>query len=125
MQLAGLTSVESKPDAPRRSQMSSAPGVVKSTPSGTKFTAVFVIDEVTYIFAGPISPSLQAFSCANATLKYTNPGDLAGTHTFEGRVGIKGLKFTLDNGPVIEGQLDEKVDPASTVDGAGTWVIAP
>lgn len=101
--------------------MPTAPGFVKATSSGTKFVASFIIDDILYNYAGSVNPSVQNFSCNNATLTYTSLGQLTTTRTYEGKIGTSTIKLTLANGPVIEGPLDMPIAPASTVSGNAVW----
>lgn len=103
--------------------MLSAAGYIKSVSSGTKFIASFVVDDVQRTIVGSITPGVSGFTCSTALLTYSDLTKLLGTHTYEGVVGTTTIKFAIANGPVIEGTLDEPVDPAVTVDGNSVWTI--
>ena len=103
----------------------SAKGTVVSL-NGSKFVATFIIDEIQYIYSGNVNPNPGPFKVNNATLTYSDVSDLTTTRSYTGQVGISKIKFTLKNGVTITGDLPDnnQVDPASTVDGSGTWTTA-
>ena len=100
--------------------MPTVSGFIKTT-SGTKFTAVFVIDGLSYNFPGNFNPSIQSFEAANVTLTYGSTNDLTSTREFSGQVGPSNIKVTLANGTIIEGPLNMPISPASTISGSGVW----
>lgn len=104
--------------------MPTANGFIKSTSSGTKFTASFVINNLQYSYAGSLSPSLQPFACQTAVLTYTTIGELTTTRSYEGIVGTKKVKIEIANGPTIEGTLDDEIDPSSTIGGNAVWTVS-
>ena len=90
--------------------------------SANRITAVFVIDDIQNTFSGTISPAIQPFTANGITLTYNSQDDLTTARSFQGRVGPNTIKSTFDNGPVIEGELNQPgISPASTVDGNGSW----
>ncbi|KAF7342221.1 hypothetical protein MVEN_01810000 [Mycena venus] len=105
--------------------MPSANGSIVSH-NGSKFVATFIIDEIQYVYSGNVNPNPGAFNVTKATLTYDSTADLTGTHSFTGQVGISKVTFNIRNGPVAGGPLPDNghVDPASTVDGSGTWTTA-
>ncbi|KAJ7737250.1 hypothetical protein DFH07DRAFT_779398 [Mycena maculata] len=99
------------------------PGHIVSL-NGAKFSAVFIIDEIQYTFAGNINPNPGKFHVDKAVLAYDHTDQLTATRSFTGQVGIEAITFTIENGPVIQGTLDDVVDPVITVSGTGTWTTA-
>ncbi|KAF8897994.1 hypothetical protein CPB84DRAFT_1748012 [Gymnopilus junonius] len=94
--------------------------------NGAKFVATFIIDEIQYIFSGNTNHNPGAFSVTKATLNYDSKDQLTSTHSYLGQVGITKVTFNVKNGPTAAGPLPDnrQVDPASTVDGSGTWTTA-
>ena len=94
--------------------------------NGSKFVATFPIDDLKYIYSGSIDPNPGAFKVTKATLTYDDTDDLTSTRSYTGQVGITKVIFNIKNGPVAAGPLpdDEQVNPASTVDGVGSWTVA-
>lgn len=105
--------------------MPSAKGTISSL-NGSKFVATFIIDEIQYIFSGNLNPNPGSFNVTKATLEYDDKDELTGTHSFTGQVGITKVTLNIKNGPVAAGPLPDngQIDPASTVDGSGTWTTA-
>lgn len=105
--------------------MSTAKGIINSSKGG-KFVAVFIIDEIQYLFSGNINSNPGAFTVSNAILNYTSVAELTGTRTYNGQVGISTVKFAINNGTSISGALPvhNYIDPASTVQGSETWSMA-
>ena len=99
--------------------MPTARGSISSL-NGSKFVATFIIDEIQYIY---VDPNPGKFNVSEATLKYDDKDELTGTHSYTGQVGISKVTFNIKNGPVADGPLPNNglVDPASNVDGLGTW----
>ncbi|KAI1421294.1 hypothetical protein F5Y12DRAFT_787590 [Xylaria sp. FL1777] len=85
--------------------MPTASGFIKGVAGGNKFTATFVINDITSV----------------ATLRYTDVGQLTAQRNFDGKIGTKEILLTIKNGPAIRGPLDLPIDPASRVAGNGTW----
>jgi hypothetical protein len=105
--------------------MPSVKGTISSL-NGSKFVATFIIDEIQYIYSGNLNPNPGKFSVTKATLNYDDTDQLTGTHSYTGQVGISKVTFNIKNGPVAAGPLPDsgQIDPASTVDGSGTWTTA-
>lgn len=105
--------------------MPTAKGTLKSL-NGSKFVAIYIIDEIQYIYSGNITPNVGAFTVNKATLTYDDKDQLTGTRSYTGQVGITKVTFDIRNGPVAAGSLpdDGHVDPASSVVGAGSWNTA-
>ncbi|KAF6749085.1 hypothetical protein DFP72DRAFT_1014674 [Ephemerocybe angulata] len=93
--------------------------------NGYKFIATFTIDGDDYIYAGSINPNIGPIE-AVATIAYGSESDLAMTRSFTGRIGASKINIRIANGPIITGNLpaSNHVDPAISVEGSGTWVIA-
>ncbi|KAF3909495.1 hypothetical protein AA313_de0203667 [Arthrobotrys entomopaga] len=102
--------------------MPHAVGSVKSTDSGTKYTALFIVDDTQYALTGLLNPPSQSFSCTNAILEYRNPEDLTETQTFLGEIGATNLAIAFDNGTKISGPLEAPVMSKSTVTGQAVWM---
>ena len=105
--------------------MPTARGSISSL-NGSKFVATFIIDEIQYIYSGIVNPNPGKFNVSKATLTYDDKDELTGTRSYVGQVGISKVTFNIKNGPVAGGPLPDNglVDPASTVDGSGTWTTA-
>ncbi|KAL4262143.1 hypothetical protein AB1N83_009751 [Pleurotus pulmonarius] len=105
--------------------MHSATGFIRATGSGTKITASFTIDGILHTFSASLTPSLQDFYCANATLHYESVGELTATRAFNGRFGKEDISINIAPGNPgrikITGDLDMPISPASTISGNGSW----
>ena len=65
---------------------------------------------------------MPAFQSNNATLMYSKSSELTGERTFQGRIGVDDFHLTLENGPVMSGNLNKPgINPASLVGGKGRW----
>ncbi|TRX89636.1 hypothetical protein FHL15_009545 [Xylaria flabelliformis] len=104
-----------------RHHMPTASGFIRGVAGGNKFTSTFVIEDIQYHFSGGFDPSVPPFTCDQATLLYTDLGQLTTTRDFEGKIGTDTVSFTIGNGPTITGRLDMPINPASRVSGSGTW----
>jgi len=83
-----------------------------STGSGTVYVFVLKLDQV-----------VPKFSSSAATLDLNNTGQLVSDHQVNtGTVGKTTFTFTLDNGPVISGTLDNAISSTTQVTGNGTWI---
>ncbi|KAF5535176.1 hypothetical protein FNAPI_12145 [Fusarium napiforme] len=101
--------------------MSSAQGSIQSTQPG-KFIATFNIDGSLYLFSGNVIPPTQPFGSQAATLEYNSVESLDGSQQFTGTIGSRDeALFRFDDGTVIKGPLDIPVNPASHVNGTGSW----
>lgn len=90
--------------------------------SSNRLTATFVVDGIQITFNATVSPAVQAFTSNNATLNYTEMDQLTSTRRYSGIIGTDTFKLTLDNGPVMEGQLNPPgLSPANSVSGSGAW----
>lgn len=90
--------------------------------SANRLTASFLINGLAYNFISTVSPALPAFTTNNTTLKYDDVNQLTSTHAFSGQIGVSTFKLTLDNGPIIQGDLNPPgVVPAISVNGDGVW----
>ncbi|EJC99918.1 uncharacterized protein FOMMEDRAFT_31134 [Fomitiporia mediterranea MF3/22] len=88
----------------------------------TRLRAVFVINGIRRIFSMEISPSVQSFTTSDVKLKYDTENQLTSTRVFQGVIGILNFHLQLGDGPVISGAIKAPgVNPATTVDGTGTW----
>jgi hypothetical protein len=74
-------------------------------------------------FGRNFNPEVLMFKSNNAVLTYESLDELIATHPWNGQVGSDKfkLKMSIANGPSIEGPLNMLVEPASSVDGSGTW----
>ncbi|KAI1454746.1 hypothetical protein F4805DRAFT_302803 [Annulohypoxylon moriforme] len=102
--------------------MPTANGTVKSIPGGTKFASTFVIDGMQYHFSGNLNFSLPDFSSNEATVEYTDLGQLTTQRNFDGQIGPDKLSLNIINGPKIVGSLNMPIDTASRVSGNGMWI---
>jgi hypothetical protein len=100
--------------------MSTAKGFVTSTSHST-FIATFLVNDLQYIYAGNISPSVQSFACNNAILTYTSAEDLVASRGWSGKIGMENVTMNIVNGPSITGPLDMPISPASVANGSGIW----
>lgn len=99
-----------------------APGVV-ARPSANRITCTFSIDGNTYEFDATLNPSLPPFTSKSAWVYYDSIDDLTSTHTYQGFIGAASYSITLNNGPVIEGDLNfPNLESKNQVDGSGSWV---
>ncbi|KID83265.1 hypothetical protein MGU_09450 [Metarhizium guizhouense ARSEF 977] len=73
-------------------------------------------------FLTTVSPALPTFTTSKAKVKYDHLSQLTSTHSFSGQIGTLTFKLTLDNGPIIEGDVNQPgVIPAISVTGDGVW----
>ncbi|KAF8165931.1 hypothetical protein B0H34DRAFT_647215 [Crassisporium funariophilum] len=100
--------------------MHTAQGTIKCNPGG-RFTCTFIINEMVFTFSGSFISIVPQFTSANIKLTYNTPNHLRSTKSFDGRIGPNDIKITLVDGDVIEGVLDEPLDPGLTVSGSGVW----
>jgi hypothetical protein len=105
--------------------MPKAKGTIASQIGG-RFVATFIINEIQYIFAGSYNPNPGTYRVKKATLDYDTKDQLTGSRVLDGVVGISRVKLNIKNGPEAFGDLpdDNFLDPASTINGAGTWTTA-
>ncbi|KAF9535158.1 hypothetical protein CPB83DRAFT_889072 [Crepidotus variabilis] len=102
--------------------MPTSDGYIKTTSSGSRFMAVFTINDTAYTFSGPLGGSSQPWICTNASVTYNDVRkDLTSSRPFEGHVGPKKVKFQLDNEVTITGTLDMPIHPPNSVSGTGSW----
>jgi hypothetical protein len=78
--------------------MPTAFGTIMST-NGSKFVAIFIIDEIQYIYAGTLGRNTGPFTVNRATLTFNSTNQLSATRSFTGQVGISRVSFKIDNGP--------------------------
>ncbi|KAF9535159.1 hypothetical protein CPB83DRAFT_233828 [Crepidotus variabilis] len=102
--------------------MPTSDGYIKTTSSGSKFMAVFTINDTNYTFSGPLGGSSQPWNCNNASVTYkSRQKDLTSSRTFEGHVGPRKVRFQLENDVTITGTLDMPIHPPNSVSGTGSW----
>ncbi|KAF5124012.1 hypothetical protein E5D57_011933 [Metarhizium anisopliae] len=90
--------------------------------SGNRLTASFTIDGRAYNFPATVSPSLPAFTTNNTKLAYNDLDQLTSTRTFSGQIGTTTFKLTFNNGPIVDGDLNQPgIVPAASVNGNGVW----
>lgn len=61
------------------------------------------------------------FAARYAVLEYADLGQLTTTRSLSGKIGTRDLTLKVENGVKITAMLDDHVDPASSISGAGTW----
>ncbi|KAF9533187.1 hypothetical protein CPB83DRAFT_880324 [Crepidotus variabilis] len=66
--------------------------------------------------SGPVPP----FSSGRAVLRYKDERQLGAAHSFKGKVGSR-LRLNFENGPMVIGTLDKKIDPEKSITGRGNW----
>jgi len=98
-----------------------APGTLVTT-SSTTFVAYFTIDEKVYTLDGTFKPPMSTFKSNYVTLTYTTLGDLIGSPSFSGEVGISGINLQLSTPKVtIVGDLTASISSKVTISGTGSW----
>lgn len=90
--------------------------------NGSKYTAHFEIDDITYAVGGDIAPSVPPFTCDKATLEYSNVSQLADVRNYHGNMGTGDFTVTFENGPKITGAIKPVIDVSFPVDGSGNWI---
>ncbi|PPQ76201.1 hypothetical protein CVT26_009098 [Gymnopilus dilepis] len=98
-----------------------ADGYIKSSASGSRFTATFIIDGIQYHFSGSLGIAMQPFTCNNAMVTFSKLKSLTSTREYEGRIGERSVNLTIGNGVKISGDLDMPISPANSVAGVGAW----
>ncbi|KAF7181558.1 hypothetical protein CNMCM7691_000777 [Aspergillus felis] len=101
--------------------MPSAIGTFKRL-SENRVEAQFQIDGIDTTFTADVNPAMPPFSSKKDLLKYNSPDDLSETHSYNGTIGPRHYKLSLDNGVTLEGDLDQVIGKGATVDGRGNWV---
>ncbi|KAH9478706.1 hypothetical protein JR316_0009166 [Psilocybe cubensis] len=93
--------------------------------NGERFTAMFILpgSDRAATFLGNFYSSVPSLTCDDATLTYNNPRDLTAARQFEAQLGVNNVKFTMNNGVIIEGVLNTPISPPISASGAGVWVI--
>ncbi|GJE95978.1 hypothetical protein PsYK624_121710 [Phanerochaete sordida] len=88
-----------------------------------RFVCNFVVDGSVYSYTAIMALALPNITIKQATLKYSTPDDLTGTHDFKGTVGTD-LALTISNGPTMAGKLAPPViDPVAHINGNGVWSL--
>ncbi|KAF3396578.1 hypothetical protein DPV78_008394 [Talaromyces pinophilus] len=101
--------------------MPTAIGTFKRLSAQNRVEARFKIDNIWTTYSADVNPAMPNFNSTKDNLTYKSPDDLSETHSYEGTIGPKHYKLTLDNGVTLEGDLDEEITGA-TVDGRGNWI---
>lgn len=96
-------------------------GTIKRTKTGTEFVGSFTVEGRAYSFTGNTTTPGEPFETDDAELTYDSAGEITARHLFEGKIGTATVKFTMANGPVMQGTIKMRIDPASTVTGVGAW----
>ena len=109
-----------------RAQMKIAHGVVKlwKEAGHSALHAEFnIAGESPMHFIGRFNPPVEEFECHDATLAYASQDALTASHKFYGKLGTSDIFIAIadSDGPIIEGQLAQSLNPASRVVGFGTW----
>ncbi|KAF8159497.1 hypothetical protein B0H34DRAFT_406525 [Crassisporium funariophilum] len=102
--------------------MPSVEGEFKSQ-LGLTFVFSFVFETTEISGSGRFKTSVPPF-LSKATLIYTSPDQLSGKKHFSGFVGPDKLTLELDDGPTIEGPLQNKIDEAIETSGFIDWSTA-
>ncbi|KAF4958738.1 hypothetical protein FSARC_10929 [Fusarium sarcochroum] len=91
-----------------------------------KLIAAFLIDGTSYTYNMTINPVVRGFKSDPATLTYEDLNQLDFNRSHNGKIGPGAYKIQLDNGVVIEGDLEFPgldVEFPVVVEGTGAWEV--
>ena len=99
-----------------------APGAVVRT-SPNRINCTFAINEYTHTFEATLNPALPPFTSRSAWLYYDSIDDLTSTHNYSGFIGQAKYSLVLNNGPIMEGELNfPNLTERNQVQGSGSWL---
>ena len=104
-------------------ETTTAKGVLSCIIPG-KLIADFNINGTHYAYNMTISPAIRAFKSDTAKLTYEDLSQLDFSRSHDGKVGPESYKIQLDNGVLIEGDLEFpglEVEAPVVVQGTGSW----
>jgi len=89
----------------------------------TKLTAVFIIDDVRFVYAGNLGVRLKNSISRNAVLRYDTTDDLIGNKQHNGAYGPSRINISFVQGTniTISGDIAPDLGSKSTATGFGTW----
>jgi len=100
----------------------SVEGTINTVPdSSGGFVAAFSINGFAYTFPGNMGADVPEFVCRHAKLTYDDLSDLTTRRFFDGIVGKPDINITIENGPTINGKLDNAMDTETPAAGTGVW----
>lgn len=104
--------------------MPSAYGFVQSADSGSKFHAVFAVDDQQYSLSGRLFTAVGDFRSTHATLEFQDPSQLTGSQDVSGTISDSTLNLSLDNNTTVEAHLDVPHSSSSEISGSSIWSVS-